>query len=59
MKQSKIAVKALAFFTEVDAEFKRLYPRAKQLDDIIGFDSDYDEDRMLSMDYFRRIGLKK
>lgn len=74
VKAQSGAVKALAFLTDVYArapkkgpldadfvvaEFKRLYPREKMLDDIFGVDSDYDEGRKLSMHYFNKIGLKK
>ena len=39
-------------------EFKKKFPKEKNLDDVFGVDSDYDEGRMLTMDYYRKIGLK-
>lgn len=39
-------------------EFKRRYPKEKNLDDVFGPDSDYDEGRKLTMEYYNKIGLK-
>jgi UDP-glucose:glycoprotein glucosyltransferase len=40
-------------------EFKKKFPKeANNLEDIFGVDSDYDEGRLLTMDYYRKIGLK-
>lgn len=62
------SLKALAFITEVYANapkdkelsadwvfkvFKKKYPNEKNLDDVFGIDSDYDEGRFLTMDYYR------
>jgi UDP-glucose:glycoprotein glucosyltransferase len=73
IKQKTSTPKALSFLTDVYAkssknsdvsadfvlkEFKKLYPKEKNLDDVFGVDSDYDEGRKLSMDYYHKIGLK-
>lgn len=39
-------------------EFKKRYPNEKNLEDIFGTDSDYDEGRLLTMDYYKKIGLR-
>lgn len=66
-------VKALSFLTDVYAkagkssditaeavvkEFKRRYPKETRLEDVFGPDSDYDEGRKLTMEYYHKIGLK-
>jgi UDP-glucose:glycoprotein glucosyltransferase len=67
------AAKALSFITDVYAKagdnqdvsadiivkaFKKKFPKEKDLDDIFGIESDYDEGRLLSMEYYNKIGLK-
>lgn len=74
IKQNTNAPKALSFLNGVYSklgkakevtsdfiieQFKRTYPKEKDLDDIFGDDSDYDEGRKLSMEYYNKIGLKK
>ena len=39
-------------------ELKRRFSKEKNFDDIFGEDSDYDEGRRLTMDYYNKIGLK-
>ncbi|CAF0964391.1 unnamed protein product [Brachionus calyciflorus] len=73
IKEKSNPIKALAFITDVYAkspkgqdltsdlvikEFKRRFPKEKNLEDIFGPDSDYDEGRKLTMEYFNKIGLK-
>jgi UDP-glucose:glycoprotein glucosyltransferase len=68
------ASKALGFLTEVYAknkntnediqpelvinEFKKKYPKEKNLDDVFGAESYYDDGRKLSMEYYYKVGLK-
>lgn len=73
-EKTKTPAKALSFLTDVFAstpktndvtvdtvikEFKKKYPKETNLDDIFGTDSYYDEGRMLSMEYYKKVGLKK
>jgi UDP-glucose:glycoprotein glucosyltransferase len=72
--QSQGRDKALSFITDVYSKspknmdvtadlvvksFKRKFPKETNLDDVFGVDSDYDEGRLLTMDYYRKIGLKQ
>ena len=65
--------KALAFLTDVFAKskkgiditadevisvFKKRYSKEKNLEDVFGVESYYDEGRKLSMDYYNKVGLK-
>ena len=73
-EKSRSNYKALAFLTDVYAsapkdselsaelvvrQFRKAFPNEGRLEDVFGVDSDYDEGRLLSVDYFRKIGLRK
>lgn len=73
IKEKQTKTKALSFITDIYAktpkgadvtaetvikEFKKKYPKEKNLDDVFGPDSYYDEGRKLTMEYFNKIGIK-
>lgn len=73
-EKSGSAAKALSFLTDIYAKvtdksanvkpedvmnhFKKRFPKEKNLDDVFGPESYYDEGRKLTMDYYNKVGLK-